>query len=159
MEIYFKKFFVGHFFVLVMVALAVLFMGGIQLTVALLFALLMEGLFYFLNTKYLPKRRIELTDELVRIFEAEPFSEGVLKFKAGTIDLFVKIMIDFKQGLQLADTETVQFHIPADQIGRLSKKQTLNFVKDHINGIPTYIMYRTNGYRLKNAKEDIENMI
>ncbi len=159
MEVYFKRFFIGHLLILVIVAFAVLFLGGLRLIAILLFVGLIEFLFYYLDTKYLPKRRAELTNELIEIFKAEPLSEGILKFKIRTIDFFVKIEIDFKQGLQIANVETIQFHVPRTQIDRLSAKPEFELMEDKIDGTQTYDVYQTNGPGLKLAKEDLEKMI
>ncbi|MGM0582711.1 MAG: hypothetical protein ACQETL_18685 [Bacteroidota bacterium] len=159
MEAYFKRFFIGHLLILVIVAFAILFLEGSRLIPILLFVGLIEFLFYYLDTKYLPKRRTEITNELVETFKAEPFSEGVLKFKMDTIDFFVKVEIDFKQGLQLANIETVRFHIPITQIDQLSVKLGHELMEDKINGIQTYDIYQTNSSGLRFAKEDLEKMI
>ena len=159
MEAYFKRFFIGHLLILVIVAFAILFLGGSRLIAILLLVGLIEFLFYYLDTKYLPKRRTEITNELVETFKAEPFSEGVLKFKMDTIDFFVKVEIDFKQGLQLANIETVSFHIPITQLDQVSVKPGYELMEDKINGIQTYDIYQTNGSGLRFAKEGLEKMI
>ena len=159
MEAYFKRFFIGHLLILVIVAFAILFFGGSRVIAILLFAGLIEFLFYYLNTKYLPKRKTEIINELIDTFKAEPFSEGVLKFKMNAIDFFVKVEIDFKQGLQLANIETVRFHIPITQIDQLTIKPGRELREDIIDGIQTYDIYQTNGSGLRSAKEDFEKMI
>jgi hypothetical protein len=159
MEGYFKRFFTGHLLILMIVACAILYFDKSQAIAILLFVSLIEFLFYYLDAIYLPKRRAKLTDELIEIFNAEPFSEGVLKFKLGTIDFFVKIKIDFKQGLQLANFEAVSFHVPRTQINKISVRHKLNLLEDKINGIQTYDIYQTNGSGLNHAKEELEKII
>lgn len=159
MESYFKRFFIGHLLVLIIVACTVVYFGKLQVIVILLFVGLIEFLFYYLDAKYLPKRRAELTNELIETFKAEPFSEGVLKFKMGTIDFFFKVEIDFKLGLQFSNIETVKFYIPKTQIKQLSTKPELELMEDKINGIQTLNFYQTSGSELKLGKENLEKMI
>ena len=159
MEDYLKRFFVGHFLILVIVAFVIFFFGASQLIAILLFVGFMEFLFYYLDSKYLPKRRVELTNELIETFKAEPFSEGVLKFKIETIVFFAKIEVDFKLGLQGANVETIRFHIPRTQVDRLSPKPGFKLREDKIDGIQTYYIYQTNGSGLNLAKENLEKMI
>ncbi|MEQ9438788.1 MAG: hypothetical protein RIG62_07050 [Cyclobacteriaceae bacterium] len=159
MEVYFKRFFIGHLLILVIVAFAILFLGGTRLIAILLFVGLIESLFYYLDTKYFPKRRTEITNELIETFKAESISEGVLKFKMDTIDFFVKVEIDFKQSLQLANIDTVKFHIPITQIDELSVKPGQELTENKIDGVQTYEIHQINSSELKFAKEGLKNMI
>jgi len=159
MEGYLKRFFVGHLLALIMIACAIFYFGIAQIFPVLLFIGFIEGLFYYLDTKYLPKRKAALTNKLIDTFQAEPLSVGVLKFKLDTIDFFVKIKVDFKQGLQLANIETINFHVPKTQINKFSIKHKHNLLEDTINGIQTYGIYQTNGSGLSLAKEELEKLI
>jgi hypothetical protein len=159
MEAYFKRFFIGHLIILLIVGVAILFFGGSRLIAILLFVGLVEVLFYYLDTKYLPNKRAELSNKLIEIFKAEPFSEGILRFKIRTIEFFAKIVIDFKKGLQLASIETIEFHIPKTQIDQLLLKPGHELIDDQINGIQTYGIYQTNAIELKLVKEDLEKMV
>jgi len=118
----------------------------------------MELLFYYLDSKYLPKKRAELMRALVETFQAKPFSEGVVKFKIKTIDLFARIELDFPD-LYLANVETIGFHIPRNQVDRLSEKPVSELKEDKIDGIETYRFYETIESELKLAKENLEKMI
>ncbi|RDV13821.1 hypothetical protein DXT99_17475 [Pontibacter diazotrophicus] len=158
MESYFRRFFIGHLLVLIIVACTIFYFGKSKLIATLLFVGLIEFLLYYLDAKYLPKRRAELTNELIELFKAEPFSEGVLKFRMGAIDFFVTVEVDFKKGLQLANIETVEFHIPKAQSKYLSTEPELEFREDKIAGIQTYNFYQTSGEGLKLAKENLEQM-
>ncbi len=159
MEGYLKRFFVGHLLALIMIACAIFYFGISQVFPVLLFIGFIECLFYYLDTKYLPKRKAALTNKLIDTFQAEPLSEGVLKFKLDTIDFFVKIKIDFKQGLQLANIETIKFHIPRTQINKLSLKDKHNLSEDTINEVQTYCIYKTDGSELSHAKEALRKLI
>ena len=154
---YFKRFFIGHFLILI-IAVCISFYIGPSGLVAI-FVLLFEFLIYFLDLKYLSKRKTELANKLIEIFKAEPVSEGVMKFNIDTFDLYAEIEVDFKLGLQIANVETVRFHIPRNQIDRLSTKPGLELKEDKINGIQTYNVYQTHGMGLKLAKEKLEKMI
>ncbi len=113
----------------------------------------------FILAKHLPKRRDELTNELIQTFNAEPFSAGVMKFKIGKIDFFAEIVVDFKLGFQIANVETIKFHIPRTQIEQLSKKPEFVLIEDNIDEIQTYNIYQTSGSGLKLAKGKLEKMI
>ncbi len=159
MEAYLKQFFIGHLLILVIIALAIHFFGGSQIIAVLLLVGLIEFLFYYLNTKYFPKRRTEITNELIETFKAEPFSKGVLKFKMDSIDFFVKIEIDFKRGLQFANTETIGFYLPTTQIDQLPERPKHKLAEDKIDGIQTYEIYKINGSELGLAKERLKDII
>ncbi len=158
MESYFKRFFIWHFLILITGVFISSFTGQPLITV-FAFVILLELLLYFLDAKYLPKRKTELANKLIEIFKAEPFSKGVLKFKIGAFDLFAEIEVDFKLGFQIANVETVRFHIPRNQIDRLATKPGFELKEDKIDGIQTYNMYQTDGMGLKRAKEKLEKMI
>ena len=112
-----------------------------------------------LDVKYLPKRKTELANKLIEIFQAEPISEGVMKFKIEAFDLFAEILVDYKLGLQLANVETVRFHIPRNQIDQLPTKPGFELKENKIDGIQTYNVYETDGMGLKLAKEELEKML
>ena len=158
MEDYFKRFFIGHFLILVIVALAITYSGGSRLIAILLVVGLIEFLFYYLDSKYLSKRKAEITNELMKTFGAEPFSEGIMKFKIGPIDFFVETEVDFKLGLQLANIETIKFHLPRNQVDQLSTTPEFELVEDEIDGIKTYGVYQTDIAGLKLAKEKLKEM-
>ena len=82
-----------------------------------------------------------------------------MKFKINKIDFFAEIIVDFKLGFQIANVETIRFHIPRTQINRLSTKPGFELTEDKINGIQTYDVYETNGLDLKLAKNKLEKMI
>ena len=154
-----KRFFVGHFLILV-VAVGIGLYIGISLITILIFVLLLELLIYFLDVKYLPKRKTELANKLIELFKAEPVSEGVLRFKIDTFDFYVETEVDFKLGIaQIANAETVKFHIPKNQIDRLSIKPGFVLKEDKVNEIQTYNVYQSDGQGLIPAKEELEKMI
>lgn len=159
MEVFLKRFFIGHLLILVIVTFSILFLGGIRIIAILLFVGLIETLFYYLDTKYLPKRITEIKNKLIETFKAESIFEEVLKFKMDTIDFFGKIEIDFNHGLQIANIETIGFHLPIDQINQFSGKPLHELTEDKIDGIQTYEIYKTNCSELRSAKEDLKNMI
>ena len=158
MEGYFKGFFIGHFLILIIVGISLYF--GLSLVAIIIGFLLFEFLLYLLDKKYLPKRKTEITNQLIEIFNAEPFTEGVMKFEIDTIDFFVEIEVDFKLGFQtLANIETVRFHIPRNQIDQLSTKPRFELKENKIDRIQTYNVYETDGMGLKLAKEKLKKMI
>lgn len=159
MENYLKRFFIGHLLILVIVVCAIRFLEGTGLIAALIFAGLLESLFYYLDTKYLPRRRTEIKNELIDTFRAESISEGILRFKIDTIDFFVKVEIDIKQTLQLANMETIRFYIPITQIDKLSVKPGSELKEDKIGGVHIYEIYQENSSGLSFAKEVLKNMI
>ncbi len=159
MEGYFKKFFIGHFLIL-MIAAVTGFYFNISSVTIISFVLLLALLIYVLDVKYLPKRKTEIAGKLIEIFNAEPFSEKVMKFKIVTFDLYAEIEADFLTGIaQVANFETVKFHIPKNQIDHLPIKPGPELKDDKINESQTYNVYQTDGKGLNSAKDSLEKMI
>ena len=158
MESYFKRFFIGYYLIAIVVGIS-FYVGLLSLGVIIVGVLLFEFLIYFLDAKYLPKRKTELANRLIEIFNAEPFSKGVMKFQMEAFDLFAEIEVDYKLGLQLANVETVRFHIRRNQIDRLPTKPGFELKENKIDGIQTYNVYETDGMGLKLAKEELEKML
>ena len=105
------------------------------------------------------RRRAEIVKILIDIFNAEPVSKNIMKFKIKTFDFFIEINIDFKQAFQLANVETINFHIPKDQFERVSTKPGIALHQNKINGIQTYLVYQTHGDGLTYAKKKLEEII
>ena len=156
---FFKKFIIGHFLILVIVALAIMYFGGSQLIAIFLFAGLIESLFYYLDVKFIPKRKAEIADKLIKTFGAEQLLEGIIKFNIGSIEFYAEAAVDFKLGLQLANFETVRFHVARNQIDRLSTISGFELKENKIYKIETYIVYETDVVGLRRAKEKLEKMI
>jgi hypothetical protein len=155
---YFKRFFIGNLLILVIVAFAIFYFGGSQIIAILLFVVLIEFLFYYLDSKYLPERKARITNELIKTFKAKPFSDGILKFKIESNDFFAETIVDFKLGLQIANIETIKFHLPRNQVNQLSIPPEFELVEDEIDGIKTYGVYQTNRAGLKLAQEKLREM-
>lgn len=159
MESYLKRFFIGYFLILV-VAVGIGQYMGISLITIIVVVLLLELLIYFLDAKYLPKRKTELAKKIIEIFNAEPVSEGVLRFKFDTFDFYAETEVDFRPVIVLiANVETVKFHIPKSQIDRLPISPGFELKEDKVNGIQTYSVYQSDGNGLLFAKEKLERMI
>lgn len=105
------------------------------------------------------QKKTEIVNKLMDLFKAEPVSKDVMKFKMETFDILTEIKVDFKQAFQLANVETIDFHIPIKQFDRLSRKPEMALRENEINGIQTYIIYRTDSDGLNLAKEKLEEMI
>lgn len=156
---FFKRFFIGHFLILVIVALAIMYFGGSELIAIFLVAVLIESLFYFLDVKFLPKRKAEIANKLIKTFGAEQLLEGIIKFKIGSIEFYAETVVDFKLGLQLANFETVRFHVARNQIDQLSTISGFELKENSIDKIQTYVVYETDVEGLKLAQEKLEKMI
>lgn len=158
MKGYSKRFFIGHIFILFIVSLCLY--AGLSLAAFIIGILLFETLIYFLDVKYIPRRKAELANKLIAVFKAEPNPKGVVKFKLNTFDFFVNIAVDYKVGLsQIANVETISFHIPRYQVDRLLAKPRFEWKKDEMNGVQTYNVHQTDGSGLKLAKEKLEKML
>ena len=158
MEGYFNRFFIGYFLILIVIAIG--FYVGLSLVAIIIGALLFEVLFYLLDLKFLSKRKTELANRLINIFNAEPISKGLVKFKVETFDLFAEIEVDFKLGItQLANFEDISFHIPRYQIDQLAVKPRLELKEAEIDGVQTYVLHQTDGVGLNFAKEKLEKIL
>ncbi len=159
MEVYFRRFFIGHLLVLLVVALGIIYLDTISFIGTLIFAALLEFLFYYVDSKHIPKRKEEITRTLRDIFNAEPYSKGLMKFKVDHLDLFAETIVDFKLGLQIGNIETVNFHIPKNQLDSLPSDHGLELVRDNIDGLETYCVYRSSGSDLTKAMETFRKLI
>ena len=159
MEDCFKRFLLNHLAVPMAIALSVFYFGTTRLVATLAFVGLIEATFYYLDARYLPNRKSAISSDLIRIFHAEPVSDGIMKFQIGSIDIYTEAVVDFKLGLQIANIETIMFHVPRNQIHHLSGHRESDLIEGEIEGIATYGVYQTDGSGLKDAKEELEKMI
>jgi hypothetical protein len=156
---YFKRFFIGHLLNLVIVAVSISLLQGTVLLAGLLFAGLLELLFYYLDAKYLPKRKKFLANRLIQVFAAQTLTDEVLKFKLGDIDFYAVIDVDFKAALQIGNAETINIHVPCTQIGRLSSKPVRQFKENSIDGVLTSNIYQINGLEIDQARKYLIGLI
>lgn len=134
------------------------FYFGISLVAIITGFVFLELLIYYLDSNYIPKRKTELTNELIKVFKADIVSESVMKFKIGPIDVFAEIAVDFKRGLQIASIETITFHIPRSEKDKLSISD-YDFKEDTLDGIASYNIYQTDGSGLDLAKEKLKKIV
>ncbi len=160
-----KWFFIGHF-IIVLIIVWIITSGEIDsssigkpLVIILISTLSIDFLVYFLEVKFRPMREIKLTNKLIDLFKAEPVSEGIMKFTISRVDFYTEIEIDLKRSLHGANAEIVRFHVPRNQIDRLTPKSRTELREDTCNGVQTYHVYQTNGTGLVLAKGRFEKMI
>jgi hypothetical protein len=133
---------------------------GILLAAALTVSvILFVYLIYSLDNANPLQKKTEIINRLIDLFKAQPVTKDVMKFKINTFDFYTEIKVDFKQAFQLANVETINFHIPIDQFDRISSKPEMALRENEINGILTYIIYQANSDGLNLAKEKLEEMI
>lgn len=131
---------------------------GVSIAAIIIGALMLGFFFYILEVKYLPRRKIKLTKKLMKVFNAEPVSDEIMRFKVGGIDFYTEVEFDLRIS-QHAAFEMIRFHIPRHQIDRLPEKPEFKYKEDNCNGIQTYNVYQTNGMGLKLAKRRFEKRI
>lgn len=133
---------------------------GILLAAALTVGvILFVYLIYSLDHANPLQKKTEIVNRLIDLFKAQPVTKDVMKFKIDTFDFYTEIKVDFRQAFQLANVETINFHIPIDQFDRIYSKPEMALRENEINGILTYIIYQTNSDGLNLAKEKLEEMI
>jgi hypothetical protein len=125
-----------------------LFLGGAAFVLALMF--------YYLEVKYIPSRKLKLQNRIIDLFGSYPLTDTVSRVKIGNVDVYIELKFDLHFSEHGGYSEMVGFHIPKHQIDNLKTKPAFKYRSESCNGIETYLIYETNSMRLKKAKKKIE---
>ena len=128
-------------------------------TIAIIIGSVALGLlFYFLERKYVPWRKKNISNRLLKLFNANKISDSISTFQLEGFDFIAQI--DFHLVMsQYGNTELISFHIPRKQIDVLQSKPDFKLIPDHCNGKETYCVYKTNSWGLGLAKKRIEKKL
>lgn len=116
-------------------------------------AFLLGTLFYILEKKYIPWRKVKLVNKLTKLFNAKLINDNVMHFEIEGFNIFTTINLNLKLSLSQIDAELINFHIPKQEIDNLEVKPNFTLKSGHCNNLETYFFYQTNGLGLKLAKK------
>lgn len=119
----------------------------------------LASLFYYLQVRFIPKRKEKLMSRIVDLFGAYPVDETTTRFNIGNLTIYTSINIQLLLSEHHGYTETIQFHVPRQQIDRLPTKPSFKLIKDDWNGVQTYLVYEASNLRLKKAKRKLEKKV
>lgn len=115
-------------------------------------ALMLGGLFYFIEVYYLPKRKIKLTNKVISVFNATQITNEIFHGKIASFDVYIVVQFNLRMSMYTGNIEVINFHVPRKQIELLTKVD-FKLKEDNCNAFPTYNVFQTNGYGIKRAKK------
>jgi hypothetical protein len=165
MKVFLKWYFGSILFLLAMTFLPVMLTdhGKLHYFEGFVFILIgsfvLASLFYYLQIRFIPKRKERLMNRIIDVFGAYPIDETTTRIYIGNLSVYTQINIQLALSEHHGYTETIQFHVPREQIDLLSTKSSLNLKKSHCDSIQTYLVYEASSWRLKQAKRILDKKV
>ena len=165
MKVFFKWLVISFFFLLVIGAVNALSAGlsHIHIVDGLLAivagAAILATLFYFVEVKLIPGRKVKVLNKVISLFGAYPVTDTITKVTIAKLDMYIELKFDLHMSEHGAYSELVSFHIPKQQIDAMKTKPDFTYKHAVCNGIPTYMIYQTNSMGLKRAKKKIDTKL
>ncbi len=131
----------------------IIFAAGLSVGMAILMGLV----FRFLELKFIPYRRKKIQRKIAEIFNGKALDEEHATFRIEPFDLMTEI--EFKLSIGQQNFEWVHFHIPKEQADLSDRTGKLRKKPSECMGVPTYLVYSTNGWGLKLAEKRLTKRI
>ena len=134
----FLKWFIGSVFLLLIMTFLPLmltnqgklhYLEGFVFIIAGSFVL--ASLFYYLQVSFVPKRKERLMNKIIDIFGSYPVDDATTRFNIGNLRIYTQINIQLLLSEHHGYTETIQFHVPQEQIDHLPTKSSFIFKKSY----------------------------
>lgn len=110
------------------------------------------------ENRYIPYRKRKLIEQISSIFHAQQSSENVMKFELSGFNIYAEIILSIKPSeyFKTSGGELIRFHIPQIHMSNPTTGPGLKMTQASCNGIPTWIVYQTNGLGLRQARKRLE---
>ena len=162
----FLKWFIGSvLFLLVMTFLRVLiedrskvhyFEGFVFILIG---SFVLASMFYYLQVRFVPKRKERLMNKIIDVFGAYPVNDSTTRFNIGNLSIYTQINIQLLLSEHHGYTETIEFHISQEQVNRLTTKPSFALKKSYCGDVQTYLVHEATGWRLKQARRKLEKKV
>ncbi len=110
-------------------------------------------IFYWLEIKYMPQRKIKLMSALIKLFDAKPIAPNIVRFKLGGLHFLAEVSVQLSIAPNSGAFESIGFHVEQGQYDRLTRIPNFKKRPARCNGLDTYLVYQTSGMWLKLAKK------
>jgi hypothetical protein len=122
-------------------------------------AIILALLFYFMEVKMIPNRKVKIQNRIIALFGAYPVTDTINRLRIGNLDIFIETRFDLHLSAYGSYSESISFHIPKIQVDGVKTKPDFKYREAVCNGTPTYLIYQTNSMGLKKAKKKIEQKL
>lgn len=120
---------------------------------------ILGGVFWLIEMKFYPWRKIRLNKRISKIFDSTPVTDTVTHFKYGMIDVYTKLEFELHMSQYYNGQELISFHIPQNQTHYLQTNGGKIFQESVCNGIQTFQVHQTNSIGLKFAKKRLDKIL
>ncbi|MDB5252455.1 MAG: hypothetical protein JWP27_1624 [Flaviaesturariibacter sp.] len=158
----FLKWFLGSFLLLTILLIPSFFEEQTKnphlvdgLIVLLIGSALLAGLFYFLEVRFLPRRKAKLLNRLIELFSAVPISDQVVRFKVAHVDVYVETHFLLHLSPHGTYVETIRFHAPRTQIDSLRQRSRFRLTNSRCAGMDTYQLLERTPNGLLKARDEL----
>ncbi|GAC1423963.1 MAG: hypothetical protein NVSMB67_23590 [Flavisolibacter sp.] len=84
---------------------------------------------------------------------------GTARFNVGDLTIYTRINIQLSISEHHGYTETIQSHVPQEQIDRLLNKPPIKLNKSNFGGVQTYLLFEGSSWRLKRTRRKLEKKV
>lgn len=159
----FGKWFIGSFLFLLVVTFIPAIMsphGTLHYFEGFVFVLIgafvLTCLFYYLEVKFIPKRKKRVMNKIIETYGSNRIDESTTLFKINTLSIYSKLNFSLQISEYHGYSETIQFHVPRKEIELLPLRSQFKLKESTCGGIETYLIYEGSSRHLKQAQRKLE---